>query len=130
MNPSILDLRAASQAEHASPDRLDEDFREQIVSAMLLCVQYWQQATLKTKLDLAMESGIWTANRDGSTLVTRTLDKYLRLSTLPKRPHTEEVFRTLHYVLNNCDNHSALREQLEALTDQLIIAHHQLSLLS
>ena len=120
------DFRTASLAT----DQLNGDFREQLVSAMFLAIQYWQQATFKSKLDLAMESGIWTANQDGSTLVTRTLDKYLRLSTLPKRPHTEEVFRTLHYVLNHCDNHSALREQLESLTDKLIVAHHQLSLLS
>ena len=124
MNPPPPDSSMPSPA----PELSEDSFRELLVSGMVLALQYWQQATLKSKVDLAMESKLWTVNQDGSTLVTRTLDKYLQRSSLPRRPRIDEVLRTLHFVLRHCEAQTPLRSRLEDTTGRLVDAHHQRSL--
>ena len=52
---------------------------------------------------------------DGSTRKTRTLDRYLSLDTLPKRPRWGVVTRTAQFVILHLDS----AEQIEALQDLL-----------
>ena len=37
---------------------MNQNFRESLVRTLVSSVQYWQQCTFKSKLDLAEESGI------------------------------------------------------------------------
>ncbi len=56
-----------------------------MVNVLTLSLLYWKQTTQKSKVDFAQESKIWTASLDNQgTFRTRTLDRYLKLKTLPK----------------------------------------------
>ena len=65
---------------------MNQNFRESLVRTLVSSVQYWQQCTFKSKLDLAEESGIWSIHHDRGSQACRTLDRYLSLETLPARP--------------------------------------------
>ena len=43
---------------------MNQNFRESLVRTLVSSVQYWQQCTFKSKLDLAEESGIWSIHLD------------------------------------------------------------------
>ena len=43
---------------------MNQNFRESLVRTLVSSVQYWQQCTFKSKLDLAEESGIWSIHHD------------------------------------------------------------------
>ena len=81
---------------------------------MSLALECWEQATGKTKTDLAKKSGIWTVytNKNGFER-TQTLDKYLDGKTFPKRPRWNKVFQTLDFVLLSCEKDSRLKTELE-----------------
>ena len=76
--------------------------RPLLVQVMIQTLQYWQQCTFRSKIDLATDSAIWTVNMDNSSPQTRTMDKYLHIDSIPKRPKTDDVVRTAHYVLFHC----------------------------
>ncbi len=73
----------------------------------ILVVQIFKQKSLysaesstgKTKIELAEESGLRKVHLDKSSYYTRTLDKYLDIETLPKRPRWRDVIKTAEYVL-------------------------------
>jgi hypothetical protein len=50
-------------------------------------------------LTLAEESKIWRITNDGGTLNIRNLDKYLKLSLLPKNPRYSTVSKTLMFIV-------------------------------
>lgn len=50
---------------------------------------------------MAEESRCWRVYVDGSTVKTRTFDKYLRLKDLPSKPRWRLVTRTAYFVLEN-----------------------------
>lgn len=94
--------------------------RECAVEVMALSLRCWRQETGKGKVDLAEESRIWTATLDnGGTYRTRTLDRYLRLQTLPPNPRFADVIDTGYFVLNQCADDGALRSRLEARIGEL-----------
>ena len=107
---------------------MNQKFREFLVRTLVSSVQYWQQCTFKSKLDLAEESGIWSIHHDRGSQACRTLDRYLSLETLPARPHTEDVLRTAHFVLHKSELKSPLRMQLEDELQQLLEVQKVLSL--
>lgn len=98
-----------------------ERLRTLILEVMLLSLRYWIQTTGKTKVALAEESRIWTAALDKhGTWTTRTLDRYLILDRIPKKPRWRNVLRTAYYTLQNCpDTASHLKFSLETKTTQL-----------
>ena len=107
---------------------MNQNFRESLVRTLVSSVQYWQQCTFKSKLDLAEESGIWSIHHDRGSQACRTLDRYLSLETLPARPHSEDVLRTAHFVLHNSELKSPLRMQLEDELQKLLEVQKVLSL--
>ncbi|MFT6325574.1 MAG: CheY-like chemotaxis protein [Crocinitomicaceae bacterium] len=80
-----------------------QDIREVTVNLVRNSIELWKKSSGKSKVDLAENSGLWTVYLDGSTAKTRTLDKYLTLQTLPKKPRWETVARTVNYVLEECE---------------------------
>jgi len=60
---------------------------------------------------------------DNSSPQTRTMDKYLHIDSIPKRPKTDDVVRTAHYVLFHCKRNTQLRQSLETDLNDLI--NHQ-----
>jgi len=90
---------------------------------MIQALQYWQQCTFRSKIELATDSAVWTVNMDNSSPQTRTMDKYLHIDSIPKRPKTDDVVRTAHYVLFHCKRNTQLRQSLETDLNDLI--NHQ-----
>ncbi len=98
--------------------------REVAVELLYLSLRYWKLSTKKTKIDFAEESSIWTAAVDSSgTYRTRTLDKYLKASTLPKNPRYNDVLDSAYFILSACNLEEnmmlELKEKISGL-EQLI----------
>jgi len=115
----LTELRNIDPALDAVSDRLAEDdpasdMNQMLVRLMNAALRHWE-ASGKTKVDLAEESRIWKAYLDKGTWKTRTLDKYIRLETLPKRPRWREVVRTAYFVLSKCDLDADAREEIQSL---------------
>ncbi len=88
---------------------------ERIVDLMNRTLHYWVESTGRTKADLAEESKIWRVYPDhNGWRRTQTLDKYLDIHTLPKRPRISQVLESAYYVLKTCRALSPRRDQLEA----------------
>ncbi|GAM61775.1 chitin catabolic cascade sensor histidine kinase chiS [Vibrio ishigakensis] len=84
-----------------------------------LAIEYWESHEGQTKFTFAEQSGLWRVYLDRSTLQTRTLDKYLRVETLPKTPRWRTVLNSLDFILTHSDRDDAQRAQLLSLRDQL-----------
>jgi two-component system sensor histidine kinase ChiS len=108
-------------AEKASGEQTDKQvlIRHTLVSAMSCALDYWELSSGKSKFAFAEESGLWRVYLDRSTLQTRTLDKYLRMETLPKTPRWRTVLSSLDFILDACHSHDEKRKELEQLRFQL-----------
>ena len=95
-----------------------EDSRGVVVALLNTAVRCWELETGATRADLAERSGLWTVTLDGSTRKTRTLDRYLSLETLPKRPRWGVVSRTAKFVMQHLECPERRRE-LEAGIQEL-----------
>ena len=100
-------------------DQYGLDIRNAIVNMMFLAVQYWENSTGKSKLDLAEESNLWKVYFDNGSYRTRTLDRYLFLSTLPQKPRWRTAISTAFYVLANCPEIEPLKTELVNSRDKL-----------
>jgi two-component system, sensor histidine kinase ChiS len=86
-------------------------------------LQYYRLTTGKTKIELAEESGIWAVTQDVNGLVPKTLNKYLKIDTIPKkRPNWNAVSQTVRFVLSQKTVNPCLEEKkkLEHLLEDLI----------
>jgi hypothetical protein len=99
--------------------RDENAIRELMVQTMCFSIKCWEIYSGKTKIDLAEESKLWKATLDGSSYKTRTLDKYLRQETLPKRPRWREIISTANYVLTHCNFPDDHRNKLNTLVSRL-----------
>jgi tetratricopeptide (TPR) repeat protein/PAS domain-containing protein len=93
-----------------------EDFHQKLVDLMFTSVECWEISTNSTRLELAEQSGIWRVSIDDGRLRTRSLDRYLSLKSLPKKPRWREVLRTAHFVLAECQLDESAKQ---ILTDKL-----------
>jgi two-component system sensor histidine kinase ChiS len=91
------------------------DPRALLVELLGASVRLWELQTGRPRADLAEESRLWTVTLDESTRKTRTLDRYLKLATLPKRPRWGVVTRTARFVLDRLENDAHRRELEERL---------------
>ncbi|MFB9216608.1 response regulator [Vibrio sinaloensis] len=96
-----------------------EVMREILVDAMTNAIDYWESVTGESKFSFAEQSGLWRVYLDRSTLQTRTLDKYLRIETLPKTPRWRTVLSSLDYILEHCNEQSPQRTHIEGLRNKL-----------
>ncbi|MDT8447622.1 MAG: 7TM diverse intracellular signaling domain-containing protein [bacterium] len=123
------------QETRLMPERLDglqnapnirpQDLAEKSAELMNGCLNLWTQYSGKDKLQLAEDSGLWTVTAEASgTYRTRTLDRYLKSSTLPKRPRWRNVLQTAYFVRQHIpegsDDRKILDQQLEQLEALLI----------
>ena len=118
-------LREALEKESSGRRQAEAELRkvrlrERLVEVLTLSLRCWKQATQKSKIDLAEESKIWTASLDsGGTYRTRTLDRYLRISTLPPNPRSGDVLDTGYFVLSHCQSHPEMKKKLEEKISRL-----------
>lgn len=116
--------RLADKVSHKSEDK-QQIMRDILVETMNTALDYWESDTGKTKFTLAEQSGLWRVYLDRSTLQTRTLDKYLRIETLPKTPRWRTVLNTIDYILQHTSSETPQRQQLLSCRDKLqtLITH-------
>ncbi|MCH8499850.1 MAG: hypothetical protein LAT63_15340 [Marinobacter sp.] len=91
--PAIITAPSVSPA-----DPIAADAPAVIANAMQTALALWEQHTGTDKLELAERSRQWRVTNDNGSLKTRTLDKYLKATTVPARPRLNHVMRTLDYV--------------------------------
>ena len=103
---------------HGSIDA-PQDSRSDLVNALRLSIDLWEKYSHKGKAELAEESGIWRTYLDGSTVKTRTLDKYLSIKSLPKKPRWRSVVRTANFIKAHCTLSAEEDEQLTQLTNKI-----------
>ncbi|GAD78480.1 hypothetical protein VEZ01S_02_00610 [Vibrio ezurae NBRC 102218] len=116
LGDEFSDLVAMMQHDKESKQ---QNMRQLLVDCMSCALEYWEAQQGNSKFTFAEQSGLWRVYLDRSTLQTRTLDKYLRIETLPKTPRWRTVLNSLDYILANTDNDNAQRAQLMALREQL-----------
>ncbi len=102
LNLSIRHADAANQLQiinHASKGMPNNE-RELAVYVMLLSIEVWERITERNKVALAEASGLWRVQLDGDTYRVRTMDRYLNIDNLPKKPRWKSVISTAEFVLN------------------------------
>ncbi|ENO2183759.1 response regulator [Vibrio alginolyticus] len=110
--------RLADKALGNKKDK-QELMREVLVDAMTHALEYWESVTGESKFAFAEQSGLWRVYLDRSTLQTRTLDKYMRIETLPKTPRWRTVLSSIEFILEHCKEQSPERAYIEAQRDKL-----------
>ncbi len=112
-----LALKEARSAASEPPSiELPEEPRDLLVATMARALECWQ-ADGHNRTALAELCGQWRVQLDGSTARARTMDKYLSLSSLPKRPNVDKVLQTARYVVeHSAAEDESLRAMIEALT--------------
>lgn len=104
-------------AENALRERV---IRETLVETLFLSLRLWRQATKKTKVDFAEESKLWNATVDNNgTYRTRTLDKYLKLESLPPNPRYNDVIDSAYFVIANGSLPPDMKQKLEEKVAEL-----------
>jgi two-component system sensor histidine kinase ChiS len=93
--------------------------RHVLVETMISAIDYWESVSGQSKFDFAENSGLWRVYLDRSTLQTRTLDKYLRVETLPKTPRWRTVLNSADYILEHCIADTPQRNHLMTLREKL-----------
>ncbi len=104
---------------HATALLSETEFHQLLVDLMVYTVESWEQSTQQSRIELAEQSGIWRVSIDEGRLRTRSLDRYLSIRSLPKKPRWREVLRTGHYVLAECELTKERREELDAKLERV-----------
>lgn len=104
-------------AETALKDRI---LRETLVEVLSLCLRVFKQSTGKGKVEFAEATRIWNASVDrNGTYRTRTLDKYLKLATLPSNPRHRDILDSAYVVLSQCSIDPDMKQLLEEKVSEL-----------
>ena len=104
---------------HATALLSESEFHQLLVDLMVFTVEAWEHSTHQSRIELAEQSGIWRVSIDEGRLRTRSLDRYLSIRSLPKKPRWREVLRTSHYVLAECELTEDRRQELEAKLERV-----------
>jgi len=102
--------------EHISSELPDlSAHKEAVVLLLRSSLNLWERHTSKGKIELAERSRCWRVYVDGTTVKTRTFDKYLNVRSVPDRPRWRAVVRTANYVLANCELSNDENQELTLL---------------
>ncbi len=113
-------IGASEPATNAKPcGSSDQDGKALIVELHRTTLGLWERHTRRSKADLAERSRCWRVYIDGSSVKTRTFDKYLGVRTLPANPRWRAVVRTAHFVMTECGLSDEERQLLMRLTRQV-----------
>lgn len=95
-------------------------FSHLLVDLMRASLEQWEVSTNSNRIELAEQSGIWKVSIDDGRLRTRSMDRYLSLKSLPKKPRWREVVRTAHFVLAECKLQEEKQQALEQKLDEVM----------
>ena len=115
-----IDAMLARMGNTLTGNAIDLDKQKLGIRVMNLALQYWENSTGSTKVELAKSSNIWKVymNQNGFER-TQTLDKYLDIKQFPKIPRWNRVFQTADFILLSCRTPSNLRDELETELSKL-----------
>jgi signal transduction histidine kinase/FixJ family two-component response regulator len=99
--PSNSEEVSSTEAEMSLPSL--SNHKEELVLLLRTSLNFWERHTSQSKVELAERSRCWRVYVDGTTVKTRTFDKYLNIRSVPDRPRWRAVVRTANYVLASCD---------------------------
>ena len=105
------------QTKSNSDTKTSDEPKENIVLLLRTSLNLWERYTNKGKVELAEQSRCWRVYVDGTTVKTRTFDKYLSARSIPARPRWRAVVRTANFVLAQCpldENEKILLNELTA----------------
>ncbi|UAA37557.1 tetratricopeptide repeat protein [Paraneptunicella aestuarii] len=105
--------------EDSSPEIEDKQIRQLMVEIMSLALSIWEQSSGKTRIELAEESKAWKVNIDDGRLRVRTLERYLNIKTLPKKPRWRNIISTAGHVISHCPGDHAQINTLKLKVQQL-----------
>lgn len=105
--------------EDSTPELEDKQTRQLMVEVMSLALSIWEQSSGKTRIELAEESKAWKVNIDDGRLRVRTLERYLNIKTLPKKPRWRNIISTAGHVINHCPEDHAQLSTLKSKVQQL-----------
>lgn len=100
-------------------DGSDKGRKTVCVDSLKYALKTWQNLTGKDKRSLAEETTLWRITNDGGTLKTRTFDKYLKLSLIPKNPRYNAVAKTLIFIAQEEGISEQDRYWLKCVADSL-----------
>jgi FixJ family two-component response regulator len=92
------------------------NIRALLVVIMTSSVEYYEMTNQKMKIDIAEESGIWAVAQEANGPVAKTMNKYLKIDTIPqKRPNYIKVQKTANFVLSktSANKYPELRKSLK-----------------
>ena len=114
----VQDLLPLADKTDRQSVKHEERLRDSLVTLLTTSLNLWESSTGKSKVELAEESSLWKAYLDRGTYKTRTLDKYLAVKTLPRKPRWREIIKTASFVLANCDLSDEETKRLKTLISQ------------
>ncbi|MEZ5472782.1 MAG: tetratricopeptide repeat protein [Marinicella sp.] len=83
--------------QHHALDK--QQTRKLIVDCMNTCINIWTKSTSSNRAEFADQSQVWKINIDDGRLRTRSLDRYLSISTVPKNPRILQVIKSCEFML-------------------------------
>jgi two-component system sensor histidine kinase ChiS len=116
----VIDQTTVDIFAQLSANEIEFLLRQTIVEMMNNALSCWSESAGKGKIELAEESGIWRAYLDNGTYKTRTLDKYLDIDKLPKKPRINDVLQTVEFVSRHCDQNRACLKPLQSAHTKLM----------
>ena len=109
------------QIQHENTSSYSKILRNLYVKTMKYAILYWEISTELSKIELAENSGLWSVYLDkNGTFRTRTMDRYLKETTLPKNPKVKQIILTANFVLNQCKKQSIIQQRLLQYFYQLL----------
>ena len=111
-----------------TPSRHKQAFHQKLVELMCMSCDFWEQSSGQTQIELAERSKIWLVVIDDGRLRTRTMDKYLDISRLPKMPRWRQVIRTCRFVLVECDLTNTQRDKLNQNLEDTLSLQRQIAM--
>ncbi|MEE8059237.1 MAG: hypothetical protein V3T17_15585 [Pseudomonadales bacterium] len=103
-----------------SPVTSHISFRTLLVKLMIIALEYWEQSTGKSKIDLAEQSKLWRVNVSNGQLRVYAMDRYLDIRKLPKAPRWHQVIKTAYFVLKKSKVELPLRDELKETLNSIL----------
>ena len=96
---NICKAQVKTQREPLTPIVEDDYWHTYVVALMQVTVRCWSEETGTGIAALGERSGVWTVTVNKDTARARTLERYLKIDHLPKKPKLGPIFQTAEYVL-------------------------------
>ena len=109
----LLEFQTSTQAEPSDNNSDKQQLQQLLVETMIDALDIWESHKKLNRIDLAEQSKIWTVTIDSGSLRTRSLDKYLSISKIPKNPRWRNVIKTCHFILTDASLPEPSRNKLE-----------------